>query len=209
MVSEALIGAIGVAAGLLGIFAGVGAMIYALGHFEYLGGNKKSDISPINKETLKQKLLALNSSELPYEIMPSDETDLMVEWKIVDAKWYAIFAKERLSKSYHAYLVLDESRKAARYCEETGTIRWFAGTDGSLKPRVHFEKAYFRGRILFQKSWEVQYGIKENGTLGKVYEYRFDVNRVRDPIVKTIEESGWEFVPVVRKEHATYESMKA
>lgn len=53
------------------------------------------------------------------------------------------------------------------------------------------------------------YGIKENGTLGKVYEYRFDVNRVRDPIVKTIEESGWEFVPVVRKEHATYESPKA
>jgi hypothetical protein len=54
----------------------------------------------------------------------------------------------------------------------------------------------------------VQYGIKEDGTLGKVYEYKFDVNRVRDPIVKVITESGWEFVPVVRKEHATYEMIK-
>ncbi|MFZ3166453.1 MAG: hypothetical protein WA130_02475 [Candidatus Methanoperedens sp.] len=54
----------------------------------------------------------------------------------------------------------------------------------------------------------MQYGIKEDMTLGKVYEYKFDVNRVRDPIVKAIEDSGWEFVPVVRKEHATYESLK-
>lgn len=63
--------------------------------------------------------------------------------------------------------MLDESRKAARYC-----------------------------------------GIKEDGTLGKAYEYKFDVNRVRDPIIKVINESGWEFVPVVRKEHAPYERVK-
>lgn len=109
---------------------------------------------------------------------------------------------------YFEYLMLDESRRAARYCEEMGSVRWLAGADGTLKPQVHFEKSYFRGRILFQKSWEVQYGIKEDGTLGKVYEYKFDVNRVRDPIKKAIKESGWEFVPVVRKEHATYERIK-
>lgn len=199
---------IGLAAGLLGALMGIAAMIYALGYFEYLGGKKKFTVPPISKEILKQKLLALNSPELPYQIKPAEETDLFVEWNIVDATWYAIFSKERLSKTYRAYLMLDESRKAVRYCEETGSVRWLAGAGGALMPQVHFEKSYFRGRILFQKSWEVQYGIKEDGTLGKVYEYRFDVNRVRDPIVKAIEESGWEFVPVVRKEHATYERMK-
>ncbi len=208
MVSETLIAAIGMAFGILGALAGIGAMIYAFGYFEYLGGKKKFTTLPMSKEKLKQKLLALNSPELPYQIRTDKETDLFVEWKIVDATWYAVFSKERLSKTYRAYLVLDESRKAARYCEETGSVRWLVGTDGSLNPVAAFQKAFFRGRILFQKSWEVQYGIKEDGTLGKVYEYKFDVNRVRDPIVKTIEESGWEFVPVVRKEHATYESMK-
>ncbi len=208
MESETLIAAVGLAFGLLGALAGIGAMIYAFGYFEYLGGKKKFTTLPISKEKLKEKLLSLNSPELPYQIKQAQETDLFVEWNIVDATWYAIFSKERLSKTYHAYLVLDESRKSARYCEETGSVRWYAGTDGTLKPIVAFEKAYFRGRILFQKSWEVQYGIKEDGTLGKVYEYKFDVNRVRDPIVKAIEESGWEFVPVVRKEHATYGSMK-
>jgi hypothetical protein len=203
-----IVALIGLVIGLLGALTGIGAMIYALGYFEYLGGKKKSNILPIGKGALKKKLLALNSPDLPYVIKPDPETDLFVEWKIVDATWYAVFAKERLAKTYRAYLLLDESRKAARYCEETGTIRWMVGTGGSLNPVATFQKAFFRGRILFQKSWEVQYGIKENGTLGKVYEYKFDVNRVRDPIVKTIEESGWEFVPVVRKEHATYESMK-
>ncbi|MFA4956630.1 MAG: hypothetical protein WC556_06610 [Candidatus Methanoperedens sp.] len=203
-----IVALIGLVIGLLGAIAGIGAMIYALGHFEYLGGNKKNNILPISKEKLKQKLLALNSQDLPYVIKSDPETDLFVEWKIVDAAWYAIFAKERLSMAYRAYLVLDETRKAVRYCEETGTVRWMVGTGGSLNPVATFQKSYFRGRILFQKSWEVQYGIKEDGTLGKVYEYKFDVNRVRDPIVKVIEESGWEFVPVVRKEHATYKSMR-
>lgn len=200
---------LGLAAGLFGALLGIAAIIYALGYFEYLGGKKKPTILPISKEKLRQKLLALNSADLQYIIKPDAKTDLFVEWKIVDAAGYAILSKERLSKTYRASLLLDESRKAARHCEETGSVRWLAGADGPLKPRVAFEKSYFRGRILFQKSWEVQYGIKEDGTPGKIYEYKFDVNRVRDPIVKTIEDNGWEFVPVVRKEHATYESMKA
>lgn len=199
---------IGLVAGLFGALMGIAAIIYALGYFEYLGGKKKFTILPMSKEKLKQKLLALNSADLPYQIKPAQETDLFVEWKIVDATWYAIFSKERLSKTYRTYLLLDEFRKAARYCEETGTVRWMVGTDGSLNPVATFQKSYFRGRILFQKSWEVQYGIKEDMTIGKIYEYKFDVNRVRDPIVEAVEESGWEFVSVVRKEHATYDSIR-
>lgn len=38
---ETLIAAIGLVFGLLGALAGIGAMIYALGYFEYLGGKKK------------------------------------------------------------------------------------------------------------------------------------------------------------------------
>jgi hypothetical protein len=61
-------------------------------------------------------------------------TDLFIEWKIVDSAWFAVFSRERLSKTYCAYLLLDESRKAARYCEETVSVRWLAGADGTLKP---------------------------------------------------------------------------
>ena len=64
--------------------------------------------------------------------------------------------------------------------------------------------SFFKGRILFQKSWGVQYGIEEYGTLEKIYDYKFDIGMVRDPIKKVVQENGWEFVPVIRKKNATY-----
>lgn len=199
---------IGAAAGVIGAVAGILAVFWGLGIGEYLGGKKRKAGAFTDKQTLKERLLALNSPELPYEIKPSGETDLFVEWKIVDAKWFAIFARERLSKIYRAFIILDELRRSARYCEELVTVRWFAGADGRPTPMLSYQRQFFRGRILFQKSWGVQYGLKENMKLGKIYEYKFDVGYVRDPIKKAIEDNGWEFVPVVRKSHATYKSIR-
>jgi hypothetical protein len=208
MEGVALVGLLGAGAGLVGAFAGIAAFVWGLGYREYLGGKKRATFSPISKEELKEKLIALNSSELPYEIKRDSETDLMVEWKIVDAKWFAVFARERLQKTYRAFIILDERRRTARYYEEMGTVQWLVGTQGLLSPpKIGYQNQFFKGRILFQKSWGVQYGIKDDGTLGKVYQYKFDIGYVRDPVKRAVEESGWEFVPVVRKEHATYRSL--
>lgn len=195
--------------GLLGVTSIV-AVIFALGCFEYLGGKKKSQIPPIRKETLKQKLLAINSPALPYEIKPGEETDLITEWKIVDAKWFSLFAINKLKKTYRAYLVLDEFRRAARYCEEELFVSWSVSIDGFPRPTVSasYTKKFFRGRILFQKSWNVEYKIKKDMTLEKVYERSFDIENIRGTIANTIEENGWEFVPVVNKKHATYKSIE-
>jgi len=195
MNSAALIGTL---AGIIGALAGVGAAIYATGYFEYLGGKRKLVISPVNKQYLMERILSLNSPSLPYHIKPALDTDLMIEWKIVDAKWYGIFAKERLRRTYRAYILLDELRHAVRYWEILASVEWVAGA-----PKIRYQKEFIRGRILWQKSWGIQYGIKEDGTIGKVYEYNFDIRSIRDPIKKTVEESGWEFVTVLRKKHAT------
>ena len=187
--------------GILGALAGIAAAVYATGCFEYLGGKKKSDIPPLAKRRLLEKLLSLNSSSLPYEIKPARDTDILIEWKIVDAEWAGVFSREGLKRVYRAYILLDENLHAVRYCEEMGAVEWSAGI-----PKVTFRKEFFRGRILYQKSWGVQYGIKEDLTIGKVYEYKFDIGYLRDPIKEVVEESGWEFVPVLRKSHATYRS---
>ena len=196
MIIGALIGGI---LGILGALAGIAAMVYATGYFEYLGGKSKPNIPPVGKQRLLEKLLGLNAPSLPYEIKPAEDTDLLIEWKIVDAKWFGIFSKERRKQIYRAYVLLDEALHAVRYCEELGTVEWAAGA-----PKIAFQKEFFKGRILWQKSCGVQYGMKEGLTIGKVYEYKFDIGYVRDPIKKSVEESGWEFVTVVRKRHVTY-----
>jgi hypothetical protein len=45
--------------------------------------------------------------------------------------------------------------------------------------------------------------IKQLKTLeaGKVYDYKFDVDEIRGPIIAVVEESGWEWVPVTAKRH--------
>lgn len=193
--------------GLIAVGAAIWVMLWGMGFFQYLGGKKRSSLA-ISKEALKEKILNLNSPELPYKIAPAKESDFFLEWKIVDAKWYGIFSKEKVEKIYQAFILLDDSRKTARYYEELGSIEWHIGTDGISKPSVHYEEEFFKGRILFKKSWGVQYGIKESGGFGKVYEYKFDIGYARDPIKKAAQENGWEFVPVVRKKYALYKNLE-
>ena len=199
-----LLGFIAFFVAIIAIIAAIRVMLWGMGFKEYLGGRKKNDKPALSKEELKEKILGLNSPDLPYQIQPSKETGLILEWKIADAKWYGIFSKEKVSKIYRAFILLDENRKTTRYYEELGSIEWHIGTDGISAPSIRYKEEFFKGRILFKKSWGVQYGIKEDKTFGKVYEYKFDVGYARAPLKKIVEESGWEFVPVVRKSHAVY-----
>ena len=202
------LGLVGALGGLIGVAASFAALHWGLGYWEYMGGKKRPPSIPLEKARLKQKLLDLNSSESPHELKPSKETDLLLEWKIVDARWFSLFAKERLKQTYRAFLVLDEPRTSVRYFEELIRVQWVVGSTGLGQPRLSYQSQFFRGRILFKKSWGIQYAIRQDLTLGKVYEYKFDIDDVRNPIKKAIEESGWEYVPVVRKDHATYKSLQ-
>jgi len=156
-----------------------------------------SDLESIGKAALLENIQNLNSPDLPYQIKPSGTSDLEIDWKIVDAKWQGIFAKEKISKTYRAFMALDEAKHTVRYWEAIGSVEWVAGA-----PKVHFQSEFFRGRIIFQKSYGVQYGVKEDKTIGKVYEYKFDINAIREPIRQATLEGGWEFVEVLMKSHA-------
>jgi len=203
----ALIGVLFAILGLVAIGIAILVMFWGMGFFQYLGGKKKS-ASAVSKEELRKKIIALNSPEIPYQINIAEESDFLLEWKIVDAKWYGIFTKEKVSKTYRALILLDDARKTVRYYEELGSVEWHIGTDGLWKPSIRYSAQAWKGRILFQKSWGVQYGIKESGGFGKVYEYKFDIGYARDPLKKSVQENGWEFVPVVRKKYMFRKNLK-
>src|SRR3989344_7830075 len=102
-----LIGVLFSVFGLIAVGVAIWVMLWGVGFFQYLGGKKKSS-SAIDKKMLKEKILALNSPTLPYQITPAKETDFLLEWKIVDAKWYGIFSKEKASRTYRAFILLDD-----------------------------------------------------------------------------------------------------
>lgn len=191
--------------GLAGAGAGIYFALYAAGFFNYLGG-KKSSPNAVSKDMLATKLLALNDPSKPYRIVQGEDADLVAEWKIVDASWYGIFNQNRLSEAYRARLLLDETRHSVRCFEELGSVSWSAGTEG-LTPHISYQKRFVSGRILLKKEYAVGYGIKDPAALeaGKVYDYKFDIGDIRNPIIATVKENGWEWVPVTAKRHATYQ----
>ena len=64
----------------------------------------------------RQRLLALNRETAPYQIIDgsSQNVDLIAEWKIVDAKWYEVFAEANLTKVFRIYMKFDEARHEVR-----------------------------------------------------------------------------------------------
>jgi len=163
---------------------------------------KKPEVAPVAKNVLLEKLMALNNPSNPFEIRRSDETDLLVEQRIVDAKWREELAmtEKELKKGYKAWLLLDEASHEARFCEEMTTEtkekKGPLGLGG-----MSSQKTTFRGKT---------FAHKEHGSSGslfggkKDYEYTFDVKKVHDPIKTTLEENGWSFKQVTTKGAATY-----
>ena len=196
---------IGIIIGLLGFGVGIFFALYALGFFQYLGGKKPGKTAPVSREVLFKSLLALNDPSKPFRFCQGTDTDLIAEWKFVDAKWYGILNKSGLKQTYRAMLFLDETRHTVRCFEQSSMVSWNAGMQG-MEPSFEYNSSQFGGRILFKKSRGVGYGFKDlkGSSPGKVYDYSFDIDEIREPVKDLVIKSGWEWVPVTAKRHATY-----
>lgn len=152
-------------------------------------------VSPVSGMELRDRLLALATPERPFTVRAGEDTDLVAEWKIVDAAWWGVFSKAGLKKTYRLLLALDEEKREVRGLEQESSIDWQAGAPG-----VSYSRHRFRGISLFRRERGVGYGFKE-GTLepGKVYDYRFDTREIKGPIIDAVTAAGWRFTPAWRK----------
>jgi len=168
-------------------------------------GKKKPEVAAVAKNVLQEKLLALNNPSNPFEIKRSDETDLYVEERIVEAKWREgelDLTEKELKKGYKAWLLLDENSHEARLCDEMATEEKEKKGPFGLGG-FSTQKTTFRGKMLARKEGGSSGSISPFG-VKKHYEYTFDVKKVHDPIKKTVEENGWQFKLVATKGAATY-----
>ena len=89
-----------------------------MGLFDFITGSK-SPAAGIAKQpaaTLRTALLALNRESAPWQVRDGapEGVDLVAEWKIVDARWYEIFAKASLTKILKVLMKLDETKGEVR-----------------------------------------------------------------------------------------------
>lgn len=153
--------------------------------------------SGVSAAALWQRLLALNTEEKPYRLAAGETSDLEVAWDVVDATWYELFARVKLTTVYRARMLLDEARREVRWHETLRSSNFFLGFEG-WKAKFNFS-FYYRSGYLNVLWSGLAYGILPGfpPRIGKVYEFHLDTVAAKEEITDVIRHAGWTFRPVV------------
>lgn len=149
--------------------------------------NKNVPVLSVNE--VRQRLLELNRETAPYQIIDgaSQNVDLIAEWKIVDAKWYEIFAKANIKKVFRIYIKFDTAKNQVRAKDEELTVEWRAGV-----PSLSFAASKFQGQMT-SVEFGTAYAFTEELKPGVVYNYRFNTNEMKKPIQEAVAACGWDY----------------
>jgi hypothetical protein len=153
-------------------------------------GKKPDKNTPVlSAEEVRQRLLALNPETAPYQIRDgsAEGVDLIAEWKIVDARWYEIFAKANLTKVFRIYMRFDEVKHEVRAKDEEYTVEWRAGI-----PSLSIAASKFSGQKT-SIEFGTAYAFTEELKPGQVYKYRFNTNEIKKPIQEAVTACGWTY----------------
>jgi hypothetical protein len=168
---------------------------------------------PKSKGELIQSIVDLASSTDKFTVVKSEDTDLVVEKKIVDAAIDKPSGAEKVAKTYRAYILFDESSHEAKYNEELTESSANVDFDSSSRSNDNsgigtmsfgMSKKFFRGRMFAHKETRKTWGSKGDTMPSKVIDYSFDVKSIRSPIENLVSKSGWKLVQVISRSEVSY-----
>ncbi len=153
------------------------------------GFGKKADKNApvLSVVEVRERLLTLNRETAPYQIIDgaSENVDLIAEWKIVDAKWYELFAKAGVKKVFRIYMKFDAAKHEVRGKDEEFTVEWRAGV-----PSLSIAASKFQGQMT-SVEFGTAYAFTEELKPGVVYNYRFSASEITKPIQEAVAACGW------------------
>ena len=157
--------------------------------FDWLTGTKRPAAGVAAKPAaqVRADLLALDRATAPFTIRDGrpENVDIVAEWRIVDAKWYEIFAKAGLEKVFKILIKLDAQAHEARAVDQAWSVEWRAGI-----PTLTLSAEAFRGQTK-EISFGTAYAFTEQGPFGQVYNYRFSSSEIKTPLRDAVTKAGW------------------
>ena len=150
-------------------------------------GKKANKNAPVlSADEVRTKILELNRETAPYQIIDGKDkgVDLIAEWKIVDAKWYELFAKANITKVFRIYMKFDPAKNEVRAKDEEYTVEWRAGV-----PSLSIAVSKFQGQMT-SVEFGAAYAFTEELKPGVVYNYRFSTNEIKKPIQEAVAACG-------------------
>ena len=152
---------------------------------------------PVEPDELKDRLLALNRSDVQYRLVPGKQCDLELEWDVVDTSWHNLFSKIKLNTVYRTRMLFVPARHEVRWCEwlrSSGSFIGFRGWrpvfDFSWSLQVGYIDVVWKGR-----AYGVQAGFPPR--VERVYDFSLNTVQVKRDISGVVMGSGWTFRPVI------------
>jgi len=151
-----------------------------MGLFDFLTGSKAppAGVKRQSVAELRKSLMGVNRATAPFVVRDGKKegVDMVAEWRIVDAKWYEIFAKAGIKKVFKVLMKFDEAKGEVRAVDELWEVEWRAGV-----PTLTATASASRGQQ-FEKSFETVYAFREDGAFGEVYDYAFSPPGIKNPV---------------------------
>ncbi len=139
---------------------------------------------PVSEDELRSLIKSINEFDAPVMVQEKGD-QLVVTWKYIDAKWWEILAKSGLEKIYELHIKFNNQKKEATFIDVNKSVSWRASPT-----EVSIHGGFFRG-VIFAYEIGKRWGIKENFQIGKVYDYKFTPQEIRNPVMNTTLQHGW------------------
>ena len=160
-----------------------------MGLFDWLTGSKAAPAGVARQPAseLRVRLLGVNRDTAPFIVRDgaAEGVDLVAEWKIVDAKWFEIFAQAGIKRVFKVLMKFDEAKGEVRAVDQEWEVEWRAGV-----PSLALSADAFRGQKA-EISFGTAYAFREDASYGKVYDYRFNTKELKAPLIEAAQAAGW------------------
>ena len=152
--------------------------------------------TPLPAATLRDRLLAVAKADVPFSVRAGEEPgSLVAEWRYADARWFDLARAHAMHKAIRYVMRLDEESRSVRVLEYRAEFSASAGAGGA-----GLRYSMSRGVTFFETQSETVLGVQvKNGALAPElsYRWRFDVEEIRGPLAKIVNEAGWAWKPLM------------
>ena len=176
-------------------------------------------MSLLSKDKLIDSIIGNGSKTGQFSASRGKDTDIIIETKIIDAEYDGDSGREKIDKTYRAYILLDESTQEAKYYEEIiESSQGFNAGVSSGNISFGTSKSFFKdttfGHKEFGKIWSYNKIDKENNTNNdndnnetakeKGRNISYDIKQIQAHIEHMLSQNDWKLTLVVSKKDASY-----
>ena len=157
----------------------------------------KPAIEPVSEAELRQRLLAINETDSPLQVIEGKKGKMDIVWRLADAKWAGLLTLKKIKRTQILRIKLSGEDASCSAIDISKTVR---GSADARTLHLGFSFSFFRGIVFFHKKYETQYGLvyrEGRLTIDNAYRYTFSSAEMKSPVMQIVRESGWRYKPVI------------